>query len=255
MAIRAAFAVGACAAVACALAGCVGVGGRPIATVTVHDNGPTGLPPIYPSSTASFPSAEHAPASTTIPGDGTYRVGIDVQPGTYQSDGSEQCYWERLKGLGGSTADIIANSDASGPQVVQIAPSDVGFKTERCGTWSLVSASAAAPTPAMPAQSPPPAAIPATSAPISLPAGAQVCPAAAGASGSFTHSAVGTSDTSCPFAEQVRIAYGASGPPASTPRQINAASPVTGQMYTLTCVPTGSLVTCTGGDDAVVYVY
>ena len=77
----------------------------------------------------------------------------------------------------------------------------------------------------------------------------------AGPSGNYAHSAIGTSVTSCPFAEQVRLAYGASGPPAATPRPITAVSPVTGNSYTLTCAANGFLVTCTGGDDAIVYVY
>jgi hypothetical protein len=69
------------------------------------------------------------------------------------------------------------------------------------------------------------------------------------------HSAVGSSDTSCPFAEQVRLAYGAGGPASVTPRQIDAVSPVTGQHYEMTCAANGSLVVCSGGSDAVVYVY
>lgn len=34
-----------------------------------------------------------------------------------------------------------------------------------------------------------------------------------------------------------------------------ATSPVTGRTYTMTCAPEGKLVTCTGGENAVVYVY
>jgi hypothetical protein len=82
---------------------------------------------------------------TTIPGDGTYVVAVDVQPGVYRSQGSDSCYWKRLSGFSGSLHDIIANNLASGPQVVQIAPTDAAFVTERCGTWTLTSAAGGAP--------------------------------------------------------------------------------------------------------------
>jgi hypothetical protein len=82
---------------------------------------------------------------TTIPGDGTYVVGVDLQPGVYRSQGSDSCYWKRLSGFSGSLHDIIANNLASGPQVVQIAATDAAFVTERCGTWTLTSAAGGAP--------------------------------------------------------------------------------------------------------------
>jgi hypothetical protein len=119
---------------------------------------------------------------------------------------------------------------------VQILPSDVAFKTQACGSWSLASAGPSTP-------------------PAALPRDAQVCPTATGSSGGFTQSATGNSDTSCPFAEQVRLVYGASGSPSSVPRQIAAVSPTTNRSYTLSCAANGRLVTCTGGDGAVVYIY
>jgi hypothetical protein len=89
--------------------------------------------------------------------------------------------------------------------------------------------------------------MPTPSGPAALPPNAQVCP--------DNHSAIGTSVTSCAFAEQVRLAYAASGPPSPTPRDIDAYSPVTGQYYTMTCSANGGLVTSSGGDDALVHVY
>ncbi|MFB7875518.1 protein kinase [Nocardia sp. NPDC056064] len=95
-------------------------------------------------------------------------------------------------------------------------------------------------------------AAPTTSAgPVTLPAGAQPCESGAGG-GAFGKAAVGNSVTSCPFAEAVRQAYAAGGTGA---RSVVAASPVTGRTYTMTCAPEGKLVTCTGGENAVVYVY
>jgi hypothetical protein len=249
---RAILAVG--AIVAFTVTGCFGTAHKSASTsATVRSESVTPMPPIYPGTTVSIPpptssssaaSSSAAPggAARTIPRDGTYKVGVDIEPGTYRSEGGESCYWERLRGLGGTIADTIANGAGSWPQVVQIAPSDVAFKTQHCPTWTLQPPGAATTTAPL-------------SPPVALPPGAKVCPTATGPSGSFTQSAVGSSDTSCPFAEQVRLAYGASGSPSSTPRQIEAVSPTTGRSYTMTCAADARLVTCTGGDGAVVYVY
>lgn len=70
-------------------------------------------------------------------GDGTWRVGIDIQPGTYQADGGEYCYWERLSGFNGTFNEIIANDNPSGQVIITISPTDKGFTTVRCGTWIL----------------------------------------------------------------------------------------------------------------------
>jgi hypothetical protein len=181
----------------------------------------------------------HAVPGTTISGDGTYRVGVDIQPGVYRSQGGSGCYWARLSGFSGGLGDVIANNFGAGPQVVQIAATDAAFSTSGCSTWTLASAAGgAAPAPA-----------PGTA--TGLPPGAQPCPSTGGPGG-FAHSAIGSSKTSCPFAEQVRVAYGASGPPSATPRQITAGSPVTGDSYSVTCAANGPLVTCTGGDYAIV---
>ena len=90
---------------------------------------------------------------------------------------------------------------------------------------------------------------------VALPPGATPCPPVYGSAGPFTKSAVGTSMTSCPFAEEVRRAYATSGPPSSTPRHINVRSPVTHQLYPMNCAADGPLVTCDGGHDALVYLY
>src|SRR5271165_564567 len=51
-----------------------------------------------------------------------------------------------------------------------------------------------------------------------------------------------------------RKAYAASGPPGAA-RSVNAHSPVTDVDYVMNCVPNGGLITCTGGNKAVVYIY
>ncbi|WP_425302318.1 protein kinase domain-containing protein [Nocardia neocaledoniensis] len=97
-------------------------------------------------------------------------------------------------------------------------------------------------------------AAPTTSAgPVTLPAGAQPCESGS-TGGAFGKAAIGSTVTSCGFAEAVRAAY-ASGGGEAGPRSVVATSPVTGRTYTMDCTPAGKLVTCTGGENAVVYVY
>lgn len=67
--------------------------------------------------------------------DGTWRVGIDIVPGTYRSSGTEQCYWERVRAFTGELRDIIANDNPRGPAMVTISSGDAGFTSRRCGTW------------------------------------------------------------------------------------------------------------------------
>lgn len=231
------------AASAWILAGCFGSGGKSARpAVRIHDHGESRLPPIYPGTTVSIPSTTTpAGLASTMTGDGTYRVGVDIRPGAYRTSGSDSCSWARLRGLGGTAADIIATSSAAGPQVVQIAPTDAAFQTQGCPTWMLDSGAATTG--------------PTLITPVTLPAGAQPCPTVGGPAGGFGRSAAGSPATSCQFAEQVRQAYGASGPAGREARKVVAVSPVTGQSYTMSCAANGGLVTCVGGDDAVVYVY
>jgi len=72
-------------------------------------------------------------------GPGTFRVGTDIQPGTYQnSDSSAGCYWARLSGFGGTLGEIIANNLTYGIDTVTISSTDVGFTSQQCGIWTLV---------------------------------------------------------------------------------------------------------------------
>ena len=87
------------------------------------------------------------PANTVVPtgvsktqassfGDGMKIIGTEIAPGTYRSRGGSGCYWERLKGFGGSFDEIIANDNVIGPTVVTIAATDKGFKSSRCNRWT-----------------------------------------------------------------------------------------------------------------------
>lgn len=82
--------------------------------------------------------AEAAAEAGTIPGDGTFLVGTDIQPGTYRSaaPSSGNCYWARLASLEGF--DITNNGNSAGPSVVEIAASDAAFESSGCDDWTIV---------------------------------------------------------------------------------------------------------------------
>ena len=54
-------------------------------------------------------------------------------PGTYRTAGRSGCYWARLSSV--STSDIIDNNLSSGPQVIEMQPSDEAFLTKGCPSW------------------------------------------------------------------------------------------------------------------------
>ncbi|WP_433575956.1 protein kinase domain-containing protein [Nocardia brasiliensis] len=120
------------------------------------------------------------------------------------------------------------------------------------------STSAAAPAPA-PSSTPPVTTTPTKPGAVTLPAGAKPCNQGTPVQGAFTQSATGSAVTSCQFAEEVRRAYAemntAQGGSREAPRTVVATSPVTGRAYTMSCRSEGQLVTCSGGENAVVYVY
>lgn len=80
------------------------------------------------------------PTKTSIPGDGTFLVGEDIEPGTYRTAGPDGfgCYWERLGDLSGGIGSIVDNGIAQGSTVVKIASSDAAFRTQGCASWELV---------------------------------------------------------------------------------------------------------------------
>jgi hypothetical protein len=72
----------------------------------------------------------------------------------------------------------------------------------------------------------------------------------------FDSGARGTPLTSCPFVEQVRWTASADHlSTSSPPTQLRAVSPTTRKPYEMQCISAGSYLTCTGGEDAVVYLY
>ena len=77
--------------------------------------------------------AEDVVAANTFGGEGTFRVGVDVQPGTYTSEGGSNCYWARLNSTGD---DIIDNNLSSGPQVLTVQASDGLIETSNCSPFT-----------------------------------------------------------------------------------------------------------------------
>ena len=76
--------------------------------------------------------------STTSFEEGTYIVGTDVEPGTYRNSGGTGCYYARLSSFHGGVEGIISNGNSDAPVVVEIAPTDAGFKSNRCGSWERI---------------------------------------------------------------------------------------------------------------------
>lgn len=82
---------------------------------------------------------------------GMWMVGVQVTPGTYRADASGPgCYWQRLSSFTGNFDAIIANAfvSNSGPQLMTIANTDVGFSGGgECGSWIRTSAATASSLP------------------------------------------------------------------------------------------------------------
>lgn len=103
------------------------------------------------------PVSVFAPSATTASAPtikkGTWRVGQDVQPGTYTTVvpnvGNMYCIWTRLNRMvdfktfvpkeGEPSVFIDTGTALIGETVtVKILPTDVGFDTQGCGTWTKV---------------------------------------------------------------------------------------------------------------------
>ncbi|MEV5874353.1 hypothetical protein AB0L75_09025 [Streptomyces sp. NPDC052101] len=66
-------------------------------------------------------------------GDGVYRVGSEIKPGTYYVTDVEGCYWERTDGNG----ETIDNNFVTAAKRVQVTihANDYSFDSEGCGRW------------------------------------------------------------------------------------------------------------------------
>lgn len=84
-----------------------------------------------------LPLADTAPDQpATEFDDGTHRVGVHIEPGTYtaSADPSDLCYWARLSDFSNELDGIITNGNE--PTTIEISPDDAGFETSGCGTWT-----------------------------------------------------------------------------------------------------------------------
>lgn len=66
--------------------------------------------------------------------EGWAEVGVDIQPGTYYTDVTEWCSWDRSVGEGFSD-EVVGWDVGSGRRMVAIDVNDVWFYTEGCGDW------------------------------------------------------------------------------------------------------------------------
>ncbi len=104
-------------------------------SITQATSAPTTSPPATAAPTTVKATTTTANANEF--GSGKREVGRDIQPGLYRTrKASAGCYWSRLKGLGGGFDDVIANDNTDGPAVVEILPTDKGFDSTRCATWT-----------------------------------------------------------------------------------------------------------------------
>lgn len=63
--------------------------------------------------------------------DGLFQVGRDIQPGTYHTEGTSDCYWARLRSS--VVNDVSDNDNATGPVTLVI---NAGyFQSHHCGNW------------------------------------------------------------------------------------------------------------------------
>jgi hypothetical protein len=90
---------------------------------------------VTETATKTVTAQPPAPAGTF--GDGTYVVGKDIQPGTYQASdpnptGSGLCYWETRT----SGGEIGENGVDDG--VMFVGSDAFSVRTDGCGTWSPV---------------------------------------------------------------------------------------------------------------------
>lgn len=91
----------------------------------------------------SEPSSTPSTTTTSVParafGNGTHRIGEDINPGRYFADPQSGCFWERLSGFSGTLDDVIANEFIgfdSRQEIVAIGSMDVAFSADvECGDW------------------------------------------------------------------------------------------------------------------------
>ena len=86
---------------------------------------------------------EPAPPAPTKTVDGVWRVGEDMRPGTYRSDGLKDhdrpCEWTIVRRSGGDSTGTL-EAGGIGPVLVKLTTFDLGFSSAGCKPWVLVTA-------------------------------------------------------------------------------------------------------------------
>jgi hypothetical protein len=83
----------------------------------------------------SLGSAEQTKALSTF-GEGIVKSGVDYEPGTYEAQGGEGCYWALLNSA--NTNDMAGNefTNNATQQIIEITTPY--FQSEGCGTWERI---------------------------------------------------------------------------------------------------------------------
>jgi hypothetical protein len=78
-------------------------------------------------------AAEALIEDTTVPGDGTFQVGVDIERGLYSSAGKQGCHYA-VTGDADRT-DVLINKQTAGPATVSLR-ADTWFVTRGCAEWT-----------------------------------------------------------------------------------------------------------------------
>jgi hypothetical protein len=104
-----------------------------------------GLQPATGPAATEEPTAGASPRRTSarprakrVAGDGVYRVGKDMEPGTWQSKGNNRCHWERLRGTKSGEPLMVGYGNPFGDAIVTIRSTDDTFKSTNCNDWSRI---------------------------------------------------------------------------------------------------------------------
>ncbi|GAA4018609.1 hypothetical protein GCM10022247_47780 [Allokutzneria multivorans] len=87
----------------------------PTTSVTTYTQTQTQYVTVTPTTTQAPVTPTEAPVQQQTWGAGTYKVGDDIDAGSYVSDGgSTMCYWARMRNDSGELGSIIANNISQG---------------------------------------------------------------------------------------------------------------------------------------------
>ncbi|WP_242488767.1 hypothetical protein [Streptomyces sp. DSM 110735] len=111
------------------------------------DGGPDG-PRNGPSASSEDSAEDGRPTGNAGPGadtaafggDGAFRVGADIRPGTYRTTGNpgRRCHWERAEDASGSLGSALAGGSVGGTGYVTVEVTDKVFTSSGCARWRAV---------------------------------------------------------------------------------------------------------------------